>query len=90
VARTGGGHHTPGTSGGAVRDDSPVDKVWRRRLVKLDPEEGEAPGNEREAGAHRSGPASGAARQDPTAASSRRWPTVMWRGPYSCWKRSRG
>jgi hypothetical protein len=27
--------------------------------VKLDPEEGEAPGNEREAGAHRSGPASG-------------------------------
>jgi hypothetical protein len=36
-----------------------VDKVWRHRLVKLNPEEGEAPGNEREAGAHRSGPASG-------------------------------
>jgi hypothetical protein len=59
VVCTGGGHHTPGAGGGTVRDDSPVDKVWRHQLVKLDPEEGEAPGNEREVGAHRSGPASG-------------------------------
>jgi hypothetical protein len=50
---------TIGACGGAVCDDYVVDEVWRRRWVKLDPVEGEAPGNKREAGAHHSGPASG-------------------------------
>jgi hypothetical protein len=52
---TGGGHHASGTCGGVIYDDTPVDKVWRHRRVKLDLEEGEAPCNEREVGAHRSG-----------------------------------
>jgi hypothetical protein len=50
-----GGHHGPGAGGGAVRDGSPVDEVWRRRWVKLELEEGEAPGIASKAQAHRSG-----------------------------------
>jgi hypothetical protein len=55
LAFTRGGHCALAGRGGAVRDDSPVDEVWRHWWVKLDQEEGESPGNERESGAHRSG-----------------------------------